>query len=293
MTPVALVVGTSSGFGNLIVRTLAQEGYVVYAAMRGTAGRNADAARDLARLPGVRVLELEVTDEAAVRGVLATVEAQEGRLDVLVNNAGVYSVGLVEEYSNAQWLRVYEVNVLGTLNAVRAALPLMRRQRSGLIVNVSSGAGRVAMPFLSAYTSSKFALEAVSEALRTELAMVSVDVSVVEPGAFPTTNLGAAALAYSPRDATLEGEYGGVARDLPSFFWSMFRPLLDGGTPPDPQLVADAVLDLARRPAGERPFRVVVDPDPASGAVLEQLNTAADAVRRGLLHSMNLGHLYR
>ena len=179
---VCLVTGASRGFGRLICERLAAGGHRVYASMRSTTGAAAELAQSC------ELLELDVTDEnAVVRGVRDVVE-REGRLDVVVNNAGYVLWGPVEETPVEQVQREFDVNVFGALRVVRAAVPVMRRQRSGVIVQMSSISGRVvAGPFWGHYAASKFALEALSEALAYELRPFGVRVVIIEPGSYETT----------------------------------------------------------------------------------------------------------
>ncbi len=174
---VVLITGASSGIGRACATALAQQGYTVY----GTS-RHPEAYADLP----YPLLPLDVTDDAAAEEVVRQVVAREGHLDVLVNNAGWGIAGAVEDTTPAEARALLEVNLLGVHRMVRAALPVMRRQGYGLVVNISSLAGRVGLPFQGFYSASKFALEGLSEALALEVAPFSVQVVLIAPGDFRT-----------------------------------------------------------------------------------------------------------
>jgi NAD(P)-dependent dehydrogenase (short-subunit alcohol dehydrogenase family) len=171
-----LVTGCSTGIGKVTAKRLAGRGWIVYAT-----------ARDPARLAeleaaGCKVLALDVTDEASARAAVAAVEEAEGAVGVLVNNAGYGQSGAVEAVAAESVRRQFETNVFGYVRMAQLVLPGMRRQGWGRIVNLSSIAGRVTMPGSGVYSATKFAIEAISDALRYEVRGFGVDVIVVEPG---------------------------------------------------------------------------------------------------------------
>ena len=180
---VVVVTGARSGIGREICVAAAARGHVVYAGLRdpSTGGEL------LSRATGdVRPLPLDVTDAAQRDAAIARIVAEEGRIDALVNNAGVALGGVLEEVDEDELRRVLDVNVVATWAMTRAVLPVMRARRAGRIVNVSSASGRMAIPCLGVYATSKFALEGMSEAMRHELRPWGVDVVLVEPGAYAT-----------------------------------------------------------------------------------------------------------
>ncbi len=183
---VALITGASSGFGREAALRMARRGFRVFATVRGEA--KAAALRAAAREAGVdlEVAFLELTDDDQRRAVVARVLDEAGRLDVLVNNAGYGLAGFVEDVTLDELRRQFETNFFGTVALTKLVLPHMRERRSGSIIVVSSMAGVVASPAVSAYVSSKFALEGYFEALDYELAPFDVNVSLVEPGQYPT-----------------------------------------------------------------------------------------------------------
>ena len=176
-----LVTGSSSGIGRAVALEAARRGHRVFATARDPAS-----VKDLATTAGISTLRLDVTvPESAARAV-EEVLRREGRLDALVSNAGYGQYGAVEDVSREDWRRQFEVNVFGSVEAARAALPAMRQARRGTIVFVSSVAGKISIPFAGPYCASKHALEAIADALRVEVAPFGVRVVVVEPGPIET-----------------------------------------------------------------------------------------------------------
>ncbi len=177
---VILVTGCSSGIGRATAIEAARRGHQVFASAR----RREDVADLTAK--GIETLAIDVAEPASVgEGVAATL-AVAGRIDALVNNAGYGQYGAIEDVSPEEWRTQFEVNVFGALAVLRAVLPGMRAARRGTVVNVSSLAGKVTVPFAGAYCASKHALEAISDALRVELAPWKIRVVVVEPGPIQT-----------------------------------------------------------------------------------------------------------
>lgn len=182
--PVALVTGTSSGIGRATALLLARSGFRVFATVRSPTGEAALRA-EAASLP-VEILRLDLADEAGATRVVREVVHRAGRIDALVNNAGYAKLGAVEDLPRADLRHQFEVNVFGAMQLCREVLPVMRAQRSGRIVNVSSLAGKVSLPLMGAYCASKFALEAFSDALRAEVKPAGIRVVLVEPGPVAT-----------------------------------------------------------------------------------------------------------
>jgi NAD(P)-dependent dehydrogenase (short-subunit alcohol dehydrogenase family) len=183
---IALVTGTSSGIGLATAVSLARGGHTVIATMR-----NLESAGDLQKIVAaeklpVTLAALNVDDDASVENALGKVFAEHGRLDVLVNNAGIGGGGSVEESSTARFREVMETNFFGALRCIKAVVPGMRERRQGSIVNVTSVNGRLALAPSAAYCASKFALEALSECLAQEMKAFNVRVAIVEPGVIAT-----------------------------------------------------------------------------------------------------------
>src|SRR5437879_5809708 len=163
MAQTILVTGSTSGFGRLMVETLARQGYIVFAGMRDVAGKNAPAAEALRQLADreqlvLHVVELDVTDDASVEQVIEAMIGAAGRIDVVVNNSRVSYSGPLEAFTLEQVRQQFETNVFSVVRVNRAALPQMREQGSGLLVHIGSIAGRLAMPFLGIYGATKFAM---------------------------------------------------------------------------------------------------------------------------------------
>src|SRR5712675_2072752 len=168
MEQTILVTGSTSGFGRLTVETLARQGYRVFAGMRAVAGKNAPAAEELRALAereqlALHIIEIDITDDASVEQAIASLVGITGRLDVVVNNAGVSYSGPLEAFALEQVQQQFNTNVFGVLRVNRAALPHMRRQGSGLLLQIGSIVGRLALPFQGLYGASKFADKATTE----------------------------------------------------------------------------------------------------------------------------------
>lgn len=194
-TPVALVSGAASGIGRATVQALRAAGWIVYAGYRPD-GRSPPPPPASAQ-ERVHWLALDVTEAPARRAALAAISAAHGRLDALVNNAGILAAGPLEELPERTLRAVMEVNFFGALGLTRTFLPLMRSQHGGVIIMVSSLSGLIGLPFDGAYAASKFALEGLSESLAYELEPAGIRVALIEPGAYATA-LGAAPQAAAP-----------------------------------------------------------------------------------------------
>ncbi|WP_087071248.1 SDR family oxidoreductase [Paenibacillus bovis] len=185
---VALITGSSSGFGLLIALNLAQQGFVVIATMRDLARRTAleeQAARQ-GVADRIQYLQLDVNEEHSITAAVQTIFRQHGQIDVLINNAGYAAGGFVEHVPMHAWRDQLETNVFGLIAVTRAVLPIMRKQRNGLIINMSSISGLAAFPGYAPYATSKFAIEGFSESLRHEMAPFGIKVVLVEPGSYRT-----------------------------------------------------------------------------------------------------------
>lgn len=262
---VILITGTNSGFGWLTANSCASSGHKVYATMRDIAGRNAGKAKRLAQEANIEVLEVDVTDKKSVTDAIATIVKREGKIDVLVNNAGLYATGIAETFTEEDLGKVIDVNVNGPWRTVKAVLPQMRKQGEGLIINISSVAGRFSFPFQMAYNVSKFAVEGLTECLHYELRPLGVDVVSLQPGAFPTDIWGKIVAGSDSGVIAGYGDLANVPEQIGAGIGQMFEALK-----PDPQLVADAIVHLIDTPRGKRPLRTVVDP--ATGSFSEIAN---------------------
>ena len=285
-----LVTGSSSGFGFLIARTLLNDGHSVFATMRGLDNKNADSAKKLqsqaAETNGrLHLLDMDVTDTASVNSAVQQALTQGGCIDVVINNAGYCISGYAETVTEEQLQRQLDVNVLGVQRVTRAVLPAMRKAGEGLIVNISSIMGRLIIPFAGAYTASKYALEGLSESYRYELAGTGVDVAIIEPGGFGTNFM---ANMDSGADTDRLESYGPLA-ELPDKLWGPFMEQLTAEEAPNPQRVADSVLNLIKTPAGQRPLRTVVDP--MGGEAPEAINSTTDQIQKQMFEEMQIKDL--
>ena len=228
-----LITGANSGFGLLTARKFAEAGHTVHATLRNPEKAQALNALKERGLP-VALVSLDVTDPASVTAAVETASAA-APIDVLVNNAGFEVRGPVEQLSDELLLRQFDTNVMGVVRMVRAVAPGMRERRSGTIVNISSVAGQIAAPYTGAYSASKHAVEALSEALWFELRPFGVRVVAIEPGAFETA-FGGNVVTAPDFDAT--SPYAPVAARF-DVAMAGFR----AGPPQNPQEVADLVFE--------------------------------------------------
>ena len=279
-----LITGTSSGFGKVIAESLARKGYRVFASMRNVNSRNSGARDELLDLAvreqlQLTVIDLDVTDDASVERAIAGVVSDAGRIDILINNAGFAHWGLAEAFTVEEAKRLFDTNFFGIMRLNRAVLPQMRQQREGLLVHITSAAGRGILPGMSVYAASKFAVEALAECYRYELSQTGVDCIIVEPGPFRTEVF---AKAGSAADVSRAREYGAVAA-IPE----QIALALESNAAPM-QEVADQVAKLIETPAGSRPLRTLLGP--IVGA-LQPINDVSAQIQREMLTGMGLAHL--
>lgn len=264
---VVLITGTNSGFGWLTANSIAALGHKVYATMRGTDGKNAAKAEVLSNVENITVLDVTLTDETSVKNAINNIIATEGRIDVLVNNAGTGMTGVAESYTPADVQEMFDVNVIAPWRLMKLVLPAMRKQAEGLIINVTSGFGTFSFPFSAVYGASKFGLEGLSEGLHYEVRPLGVDVAILQPGAFPTEM---SLKARAASDASVNADYKSIAV-FPEKMIKAIGQLFEAADP-NPQDVADAVVHLTNLPKGKRPLRTVVDP--TTGKFVKAANDA-------------------
>ena len=265
MKKVILITGSSTGFGALMVRTFSQQGHQVIATMRNIGDKNAEAAKTLGNLSNTEVLEIDVTDEDSITRATDYVYSKYGRIDVLVNNAGVYGGGILEGFSVTQLQKLFDVNVWGTVRMNNHILPGMRAAKNGLIITVSSTVGRVSPPFQAPYNATKFALEALIESSYEELIDQGVESVLIEPGAFLTEIMGKP--GFNADREGIQDAYGEKAVHNQQKIQAAFMKIFTESAP-NPQLVADATLILINMEKGKRPLRTPVDPS-AKGVDIE------------------------
>jgi len=279
-----LITGASTGFGRLFAETLARHGHTVFASMRDPQGKNAKNVAELLALAereslAIHTVELDVTSEASVENAVRSVIAQARRIDVAINNAGYSMAALMETVTNEQAQQIFDTNFFGALRVNRAVLPHMRRQRSGVLVHISSGGGRVVFPAFGLYCASKYAMEAAAEAYRYELASQGIESVIVEPGAYETPIMGK---FVAGADASRSETYGPVAQ-IPQALMSALSKSAGNA-----QEVADAVLRILETPAGQKKLRYRVSPYDVG---VDAINEVSERVQAGLLKAFGLTDL--
>src|ERR1700692_3639683 len=278
---VVLITGSSTGFGRLFAETLARKGHIVFATMRDPGGRNAKNASEIRALAEkdllpIHVLEMDVTNDASVQKAVDAVVAKAGHIDVAINNAGYYLSGLEEAVTTEQAQRLMDTNFFGPVRVNRAVLPHMRRQRSGVLMHVSSGAGRVVLPSGGFYCASKFALEALAEAYSYELAAQGIESVIVEPGAYETPVFGNTVTAADEGRASAYG----AGKEIPA----KVNAALSSGAG-NAQEVADAVLRIIETPLGEKQLRYFVSP---RNFGVDEINALSKQVQANVLEAFGL-----
>ena len=181
MKKVVIITGASRGFGELIAKKFQKENFQVIATMR-----NIDSSPSLKKLENLDIKKLDVTVKSDIKNVVDYTVEKYGRIDILINNAGYGAFGFLEEASDEEIRNQFNVNYFGLIDCIKGVLPQMRKQKDGVIVNISSIAGRFGLPFTSLYNSSKFAVEGLTECLHYELSLFGIDIKTVAPGSFRT-----------------------------------------------------------------------------------------------------------
>lgn len=233
---VAIVTGSSSGIGYATSLLLARNRFHTYATMRNTE-KSADIQKiaNKEKLP-LQVIQLDVNDDASIRNSIKRVERENERIDVLVNNAGYGLVGAFEDLSVEEIKSQFETNFFGVIRLTQQVLPIMRKQKSGTIVNVSSGAGRIGFPGMSAYVSSKFALEGLSESMSYELEPFGIKVVIIEPGVIRTNFKKNSLMSKKSLDNSSISPYSSIIQKIDSSISS----IIEHATPPEE--VANAIM---------------------------------------------------
>jgi len=294
MKQVIVITGASSGFGRLSANALAKAGHTVYASMRGTTGRNAAQVADVekfARDNGVdlRAIELDVGAQKSVDAAIAKIVAEQGRLDVVIHNAGHMVFGPAEAFTPEQLAELYDVNVLSTQRVNRAALPQLRKQGKGLLVWVSSSSSAGGTPpYLAPYFAAKAAMDAMAVVYARELTRWGIETSIIVPGAF-TGGTNHFAHSGTPLDVARVAEYeAGPYRG----FGAQIRDAFAAIVPPeaDASSVADAIVRVVDAPFGKRPFRVHIDPTEDGADVAFAV---IDRVRNEMLHRVGFSDLLK
>ena len=235
---VAVVTGSSTGIGYETSLILARSGFLTYATMRNlNKSENMKSVATREKLP-IRIKQLDVTDDVSVKNAIQTITSEAGRIDILVNNAGYGLNGAFEDLDMDEIKAQYETNLFGLIRTTQAVLPIMRRQKSGTIVNISSGAGRFGFPTGSAYVSTKFAVEGLSESMSYELEPFGINVVIVEPGVIRSNFGDGSIVAKKSRDPN--SPYSQMMQRSAAGFEKMIK------NASSPDVVAKVVLDAIR-----------------------------------------------
>lgn len=274
MSKTILITGTSTGFGKLMAITLSKAGHTVIAGMRGVSGKNQAASKELSALANVDVTELDVTSDQSVNEAVAQALQKHGKIDVLINNAAVAGFGLLEAYSIDQIKSLFDVNFYGVIRTYQAVLPSMRKNRNGLIINLTSGASGHTLPFMVPYLATKFGVESITEGLQDELSDYGIENVSIQPGVYPTEmNTGVKAGLHADNLAIV-AEYGESAtQKFNTLGAALFGKMAEYKM--DPQTIADGVLTLVNMQKGTVPLRFPLDAV-AEGTDLEFINARAD-----------------
>lgn len=294
MNQIILITGASSGFGRLTAEALAKAGHTVYASMRNTTGRNAAAVEQMAAFSkhnavDLRTVELDVQSQDSIDAAVAKIIADNGRIDVVMHNAGHMAFGPAEAFTPEQYAHLYDVNVLSTQRVNRAVLPHLRRQRKGLLVWISSSsvAGGTP-PYLAPYFGAKAAMDAIAIQYARELSRWGIETSIVVPGAF-TSGTNHFAHTGHPADEARVAEYeAGPYAGFGEQVQKAFAEIVPSDA--DASLVAEAIVNVVDAPFGKRPFRVHIDPT-QDGADVGFAVT--DRLRAEMLHRVGFSELLK
>ena len=243
--PTILVTGASSGIGKTTAKHFQQQGWNVVATMR-----NPDNETELNKLDNVLVTRLDVQDAASIETAVSSGIERFGAIDVLLNNAGYGSYGLLEATPTEKIRRQFDVNVIGLLETTKAVIPHFRQNKAGVIINIASMGGKVSFPLGTLYHGSKFAVEGLSEALYFEMQAIGVKVKIVEPGMIKT-DFGGRSFDFNNDEALTE--YQGLVGNL----WAAMEPLAAAGS--EPELVAQVIFQAATD--GSDQLRYIAGPD--------------------------------
>jgi len=258
MSKTIFITGTSTGFGKLTAVTLAASGHSVIAGMRNTNDKNAVAAKELQAIENIEVVDIDVTDDASVNKAIEKVLIKYGKIDVLINNAAVSGFGLLEGYSIDQVRKMFDVNVYSVLRMYQAVLPAMRKEKNGLVINITTGASGHTLPFMIPYIASKLVVESFTEGLQDELIDYGIENVSIQPGVYPTEmNNGSKAGIHADKNAVIE-EYGDAATEkFNALGTALFGKMAQFDM--NPQTIANGILELVNMKKGERPLRFPLD----------------------------------
>jgi NAD(P)-dependent dehydrogenase (short-subunit alcohol dehydrogenase family) len=273
MSKKIFITGTSTGFGKLTAITLSKAGHTIIAGMRDTTGKNEAVARELSTLPNVEVVEIDVTNDVSVTKAFEQTLLKHGNIDVLINNAGVAGFGLLEATSIDQIRNMFEVNFYGVVRTYQAILPSMRKAKSGLVINITSGASGHTLPFMIPYLASKFGVETITEGLQAELAQFNIESVTIQPGVYPTEMNNGSKAGFGADKPEIAISYDPIATEMFNAIGAgLFGKMAEFNM--NPQTIADGILTLINMQNGTRPLRFPLDAI-AQGTDIEFINTRA------------------
>jgi NAD(P)-dependent dehydrogenase (short-subunit alcohol dehydrogenase family) len=227
MSKVVLITGASSGMGKVSSLFLAESGYKIYAGVRGNADELLQEADE--RSVNLETVTLDVQDAVSVKNAVSQIIEKEGRIDVLVNNAGFGLLATVEDGTDEEMIKQFDVNVFGLLRTTREVLPIMRKQKSGVIINISSFLGKMGLPLLTHYNASKYAVEGIVDSLRFETLPFNIRVHSIQSGLFGT-NFVKKGLVANSKTTCEDSPY----KDLVAHFMPIVAKAINEGPSPEP-----------------------------------------------------------
>ena len=285
MSKTIFITGTSTGFGKLMVKTLSNAGHTVIAGMRNPTGKNAAAAAELSQLPNIEVVDIDITSDESVTKAFEGVLKNHKSIDVLVNNAGVTGFGLLEGYSLDQVQKMFNTNFYGVLRTYKAVLPAMRKNKSGLIINITTGASAHTLPFMVPYFASKIAVESITEGYQEELRQFNIENVTIQPGVYPTEMTNGSKSGVNADLEPVVTAYGEIATaQFTGMATAMFGKMAQFNM--NPQTIADGVLALVNMKSGTRPLRYPLDAI-AQGTDIEFIKARADIKAKWLAKYSN------
>ncbi len=263
MKKIITITGAGTGLGKLMAQTLAEAGHRVYASMRSLSSKNAKNATELQmwakdRNLDLETIELDVTSETSARNAARKIIEKEGRVDVVINNAGMLAIGVTEAFTPQQMAQIFDTNAISWLRVNRAFLPYLREQEDGLLLYVGSVTTSVLSPFQGPYVASKAAGDILAYTMHLENSRYGIETVIVQPGAY-TEGTHHFSGAVQAADEETAQAYGRI-NDLPPKLGSRLNSLNQPGQRTDASEVAERISEVVGMPKGSRPFRIIVDP---------------------------------
>jgi NAD(P)-dependent dehydrogenase (short-subunit alcohol dehydrogenase family) len=288
---VAVVTGSSSGIGFETSLLLARKGFSTYATMRNlNKSQKINDITEKENLP-LKVLQLDVTDDRSVKDAIRQIADESSRIDVLVNNAGYGLMGAVEDLSIDEFKSQFETNFFGVIRVTKEVIPIMRNQKNGNIINVSSVGGKIGIPLNSAYISSKFALEGLSESMRYELEQFGIDVILIEPGVVKTNFFENADVIGNNNTSTTNNNKTSVYSQLTQKLFEGFEPMLKSNSSSLPSDVAEIIYQAiesknrkVRYPVGKDAVSIIQTRQNLSDKELENWIKESIFQQKGFTH---------